>query len=644
MPINLKELFIDDSNQIRIEKINYNFDQMISVGGQIGPKGTKGDFGPIGPEGDKGQKGEQGPVGVAGSNGADGLNFWEDIAHDSNLGYSSKILKPVDFNGFSGLTAVYLGDPDFDLAADPANLGDQTPRAVLTINKDSIFDNHLKIVGQSSNMVMRSEFFAQSEIYGGDVFSIKKDSNLASNLSKLEVAFDDVNITSTGPSPKGVITLSSNNTVDITAENGLSVLGGTISTFNDVAYFNSNLIVNGTGFTKVSSGSTNQRNEIPANELSGGCIRYNTSTNKLEARFNGTYGGPTWLPLRELRDSDGDTRIDIPVNTDEDAIRLFTDGDLALRIGGTTASLTPFSSPSTNLEVPVVSNYKIFSQRGIHINSYGNGISFKEGDSSNTVAPSYGTPVQRRTLDDYFERHTGFFPVSLNQIPASETGIDPLQAEDQIPGSIEDCIVTNSIFRADPNSGGSNAVGNGKITCTVNTNESQVTYTKIGNVITVSVHLKFTNDPLGYSFSNSDNTMGDASNTGQLLMYLPGILNIYEPENTCRFTVHASGLYINTLIPDEVSSIMGSLEKGTDYIRMWGVRPDASNEAFGNIINIRSGGVSKTEFSFLEFNFTFTYFTNDKAYITPITQIDENIILGAGSSSGEEGGGVIRPD
>jgi len=618
MPINLKELFIDDSNQIRIEKINYNFDQMISVGGQIGPKGTKGDFGPIGPEGDKGQKGEQGPVGVAGSNGADGLNFWEDIIHDSNLGYSSKILKPVDFNGFSGLTAVYLGDPDFDLAADPANLGDQNPRAVLTINKDSIFDNHLKIVGQSSNMVMRSEFFAQAEIYGGDVFSIKKDSNLASNLSKLEVAFDDVSITSTGPAPKGVITLSSNNTVDITAENGLSVLDGTISTFNDVAYFNDNLIVNGTGFTKVSSGSTSQRDEIPANELSGGCIRYNTSTNKLEARFNGTYGGPKWLPLRELRDSDGDTRIDIPVNTDEDTIKLFTNGAEALRIGGSTISLTSVSSPTTNLEVPILANYKIVSQKGIHINSYGKGISFKEGESSSTVAPSYGAPLQRRTLDDYFERHTGFFPLGLlTQIPASETGVNPLQFADQIPGNIEDCIVTNSIFRSDPDSTGSNAVGNGKITCTVNTNESQVTYTKIGNVITVSVHLKFSNDPLGHSFSNNDNIMGDTLNTGQLLMYLPGILNIYEPENTCKFTVHATGLYINTLIPNTVSSITGVLDKGTDYIRMWGVRPAIDDDVQGNIINLRAGGVTKTELNSLEFNFTFTYFTDDKSYIKP---------------------------
>lgn len=67
MAINIKELFSGDSENIRLDKINYNFDQIVANGGgPIGLTGSKGDVGPQGPKGDKGDTGTQGSKGEPG--------------------------------------------------------------------------------------------------------------------------------------------------------------------------------------------------------------------------------------------------------------------------------------------------------------------------------------------------------------------------------------------------------------------------------------------------------------------------------------------------------------------------------------------------------------------------------------------------
>jgi hypothetical protein len=49
MPINIQEiLYPSDSDSIKWEKVNYNFDQIIATGGKEGPKGDKGSVGPTG--------------------------------------------------------------------------------------------------------------------------------------------------------------------------------------------------------------------------------------------------------------------------------------------------------------------------------------------------------------------------------------------------------------------------------------------------------------------------------------------------------------------------------------------------------------------------------------------------------------------
>jgi hypothetical protein len=85
MSIIIKELFGSDLDQYntnwwsskKIEKLNFNFDQiLISGGGPIGPHGFPGDQGLDGAKGPIGPQGEMGPQGEIGSQGADGETIW----------------------------------------------------------------------------------------------------------------------------------------------------------------------------------------------------------------------------------------------------------------------------------------------------------------------------------------------------------------------------------------------------------------------------------------------------------------------------------------------------------------------------------------------------------------------------------------
>ena len=72
--INLKNISFTDPDNIKLDKVNYNFDQLVSNGG--GPKGPTGSHGVTGPQGVngyqgpfgvRGDQGDQGPIGSAGT-------------------------------------------------------------------------------------------------------------------------------------------------------------------------------------------------------------------------------------------------------------------------------------------------------------------------------------------------------------------------------------------------------------------------------------------------------------------------------------------------------------------------------------------------------------------------------------------------
>lgn len=105
MAINIKELFSGDSENIRLDKINYNFDQIVANGGgPIGLTGSKGDVGPQGPKGDKGDTGAQG------SKGEPGIAT-DYFVRTENAGLSHYMLSPVsDLANHDTPATILFGD------------------------------------------------------------------------------------------------------------------------------------------------------------------------------------------------------------------------------------------------------------------------------------------------------------------------------------------------------------------------------------------------------------------------------------------------------------------------------------------------------------------------------------------------------
>lgn len=90
MAINIRELFNSDSEGIRLEKINYNFDQIVANGG--GPIGLQGSKGAVGPQGSKGNIGATGAQGAKGDAGVATDYFYK---KEHSLSFNNNILTPL---------------------------------------------------------------------------------------------------------------------------------------------------------------------------------------------------------------------------------------------------------------------------------------------------------------------------------------------------------------------------------------------------------------------------------------------------------------------------------------------------------------------------------------------------------------------
>lgn len=92
MAINLKQILTGDKDSTKIDKINYNFDQLVSnAGGPRGFQGIKGNFGYQGFKGNQGNVGAQGLQGEVGVDGGSGL-FWKENGGIGGNGNYTKAL------------------------------------------------------------------------------------------------------------------------------------------------------------------------------------------------------------------------------------------------------------------------------------------------------------------------------------------------------------------------------------------------------------------------------------------------------------------------------------------------------------------------------------------------------------------------
>ena len=167
MAINLKEILISDVDNIKLDKVNYNFDQLVANGG--GPQGFQGNPGDTGYQGVTGYQGNQGitgDIGETGNQGSNGQLIWKINTGGGSL--ADTILPIVDSNG--NAPSVLIGYKSTD-----SEYSSIEQRAQHVINRHSNFNNNLelKTVGLST------------------VFAFKLDADLitASGNSVMDMSF-----------------------------------------------------------------------------------------------------------------------------------------------------------------------------------------------------------------------------------------------------------------------------------------------------------------------------------------------------------------------------------------------------------------------------------------------------------------------
>lgn len=142
IPINLKQILQSDTPQERLDKINYNFDQLVANGGgPMGQTGSIGETGAQGVTGDQGPQGTQGPQGVQGPADESAEARWKDAASWSNGNLNIKSIVPIHNNGDiigNPPTSVLIGfatnDPEY---LNPGALGTNILDSTLVINRNS---------------------------------------------------------------------------------------------------------------------------------------------------------------------------------------------------------------------------------------------------------------------------------------------------------------------------------------------------------------------------------------------------------------------------------------------------------------------------------------------------------------------------
>ena len=264
MAINIREiLHPSDSDSIKFEKINYNFDQILANGGgPRGQKGQKGQQGNLGLTGEKGIKGDQGDQGIKGDTGTTNTPWFSvDPAVDSTY----KILKPKRL-GLTYTPVIFLGDDSFDetTLVDGINTG---LNSKITIKKDSIaFDNYITLLDDVSGekLSVTSSYDSNSSITRFAIQNAFQAQNIQFAINVDQLDFDSSGLTAiTGG---GGVTLQSGGDNSIKLE----TLGTGIVDVDANAEFK--------GYVRLNNSSD------PASPQAG-MIRYNSVNNKFEGYF-----------------------------------------------------------------------------------------------------------------------------------------------------------------------------------------------------------------------------------------------------------------------------------------------------------------------------------------------------------------------
>jgi len=485
MAINIKEILTTDSDVIKVDKTNYNFDQLTANGGgPIGIKGQKGELGGIGTTGAKGEKGDEGAKGDTGATGAD-VNNWGRISYDSAT--DADILKPKRDTNTDEPVSIILGDSSYE---DGGTDGIDDPTAWLNIILPSSakYSNYASFLNSTSS-VLNLTSSTQSSV---DTYQISHGTSLNDVDFKIDIknslylnAPDLVQITSN----TAIKLNASNNPITLGPDTGTS--SGQIDLRSDNVIARGNLTVEGTsaGYIKVPNGTTANR---PAGAY--GMIRYNTN---LDVGHGGNLGsletfvqhpdGDYWKPLGNVADADGDTFITVDYDNNDgtdNVIRLnvgyLSGGSYLTEVVGTFGETV--ADGTTDIDRVFTYNNVIYASDDILV-ANDSGLRIKENDAtpggSQVAAQNSGAAAANRTLADYFYRESALqYDV--------DTFNDGTPFTNAVSVTTASYRYTNQVIKAlgwDPDVG--STLSSANVAIIIDHNKTKMSYVKVGHMVTV---------------------------------------------------------------------------------------------------------------------------------------------------------------
>lgn len=206
MAINLKEILTSDVDNIKLDKVNYNFDQLVANGG--GPQGNTGEAGDTGYQGITGYQGTQGidgDQGFQGDQGQNGQNIWK--VNSGNSADADTILPIHDPLESVDAPSVIIGYK----VTDPEYLDSYIEsESQFVINRHTNFNNNLELKTSGfetafafklDQVTGSTDAFMQMYFVGGtgsinqyaDTFTWRLP-NTSANLISLNATLLDINI------------------------------------------------------------------------------------------------------------------------------------------------------------------------------------------------------------------------------------------------------------------------------------------------------------------------------------------------------------------------------------------------------------------------------------------------------------------
>ena len=587
MPINIREiLYPGDSDQIKWDKINYNFDQIVTNGGKTGPSGTKGDVGPTGITGNTGDKGDKGEQGLKGEIG-NTTNFWDQLNHGNT---DTFVLKPVD--GSTGKeTALFIGDTSYESGL---NDGDLSQSAQLVVKNSPGFsyaqaflpaDDSATTPGAGEDALTISGNYSSDwdSLSGGPgtVWNITPEyspSNVNRRLNisadMLDLSADLLNISGgvsgikvNSTSPAGLeITANTDITGDTNIDGTFDVTGDT--TLQTLIVQGNDSSFTGTGSILLPKGTTANRPSTP----NAGMIRFNTQSQK----FEGYGSAGSWLDFNRLSNANKNTYVAVETDADypfalANQVRFIAGGDV----------IANMSNAGFYIDKDVYINNTSSGSNDIYFRGPASGIVYPAGAlkisgigslPAGTVSyssPSNGSAESLRKLNDYFYQES-YFPEASNLSGSNHDGTYFIG----LWGS------TNSaVYWQDPiNSGGNDYYQK--------STESKVTWTKIGHQVMVNGYYRMpyfgTNGSVMYDWRSDVNAgfdrvllgLGEITGTsasGVLAGTKSQFPFINKTDQPILVNVKIYGANYNSGTNNDkyLSNCFGLIQPGERFIKLW---------------------------------------------------------------------------